>query len=698
LFKRLLPKASEAPSYQAVFETTTLPEEPNDKQRTLGAIRYLHLQSTAWGQAFPPDLLAQVKTETPETWEAARAAYFLKKLRESENVAPEWKAIGDLLKARKKTVGVLLRSKKNIPEWVRVFRKFGFVTEAWSGGSFFEKPEIVDLYLLLRFLADREDTWALVGVLRSPWVNLSDAALALLKNALDADALAGHRNSWFGFLHSGNWKQTALDEIDHKALEHALSWMEKASSEIRFRRCSDVLLELINHVAPEAGYDDEEQARRNLLQAVNAVREQENAGRSSVFEIAEFFRLNRENASDVAETPSGDEAEVYIMTIHKSKGLEFPLVILGEPGPKAGGGLALDITPIDAPFDDGNQRDIRLVLAVTPDESAESEDQRNYRSLLLNRVRQLNKNRELAEVVRLFYVAVTRAESHFMLINHENWDRNSSEAFLKLWLPVSNEVLEEAGITKMGDFLSAGDVVFSPDEAAAILPMLEHPEMELTKPFDASIRQEVVQTLERLHINSAFAHRKPRKVTEVIRAEGAPMVEYAPDDFETGEDAEAPRYRGTIVHKLLEWMAAGAEPDAGLVERAALVTGLPAGDPGEAVRQAGAAWKALSKRFPGARRFVTEHAFLADLGSETGLLNGVADLLVEDAKGDWWLVDYKTSALHSGFTEHAEKAGYLKQLDVYAEAYKRLFNLEIPPARRLLLFTFPEEPVFINAE
>jgi len=97
---------------------------------------------------------------------------------------------------------------------------------------------------------------------------------------------------------------------------------------------------------------------------------------------------------------------VNIMTIHKSKGLEFPIVIISDAGSSRSGGRGQDLLyEYKASF--GNVLSIRHMDFF--------DGKKNVRNLFYEASSELEKAKDLAEQKRLLYVAMTRAETHLVL-------------------------------------------------------------------------------------------------------------------------------------------------------------------------------------------------------------------------------------------------------------------------------------------
>ena len=202
-----------------------------------------------------------------------------------------------------------------------------------AGGSLFSKaPEVQLVGSLLACLANPLDSPALFAVLKSPLFQLKDEDLLALATGSNAE--------------DGAMKACKLGEglADHArrsglppALAHAVAVLSKAQRSVRYRP----LYEAARDVLVDTGYLGRLQTQGaeglavagNIAKALDLAESIESdplepKGASSVARLfAENLRLLRETPG--ALNVQGQEA-VRIMTIHSSKGLEFPVVVLAE--------------------------------------------------------------------------------------------------------------------------------------------------------------------------------------------------------------------------------------------------------------------------------------------------------------------------------------------------------------------------------
>jgi ATP-dependent helicase/nuclease subunit A len=263
-----------------------------------------------------------------------------------------------------------------------------FVTIA--GRGFYERPEIRDLLNALAALADPSDDLALAGLLRSPAIGLSDGAIYRLRWAE-----SGGRRSFWPALHS----QAALanlPEAERMQAEFArqlIAALHTQAGRVSVAQLLKAFLDATHYRAILRLAPGGERLRRNVDKLLA------DAHRSELVSIPAFLEYLAA-LSDVgvreSEAPTEAGGAVQLMTIHKAKGLEFPLVVLADAGYT---GAARP-----APF----YLDQSLGLLLNP--SGDDSQPAAFRLAAWREAEQ-----EAAEERRLLYVAATRAMEKFII-------------------------------------------------------------------------------------------------------------------------------------------------------------------------------------------------------------------------------------------------------------------------------------------
>jgi ATP-dependent helicase/nuclease subunit A len=274
-------------------------------------------------------------------------------------------------------VGILFRSRASHREFEAALEARGIPTYVYKGLGFFDSDEIKDLSALIRYLANPSSELRAAAFLRSRFVRLSDAALALLAPRLAA-AIADPRPPE---------ALAALLPDDRAALEqarlHAPRWVAHVD------RIPPA--DLIEQLLPETAYAYElrgarrHQAWENVKKMRGLIRRIQNRGYATLARIADH--LDSLTAGDESNAVLEALDAVNLMTVHAAKGLEFPIVFVVNLAKGAS----------------GFPRPVRVLgdeVSVGPFVSDSDEEERF---------------REREETKRLLYVALTRARDRLYL-------------------------------------------------------------------------------------------------------------------------------------------------------------------------------------------------------------------------------------------------------------------------------------------
>ena len=279
---------------------------------------------------------------------------------------------------------VLLRSTGNQVHYERMFRHFDVPYSTPNVRGLFLEAPVNDLYQLLRLALFPDDRAAYAGFLRSPLVNLSDAGFLTL--------LLPRQRPFTGL--------EALAAEDRARAERGLKLVEFV------RAHADRLGhgELIHRLWYEHGYRYfllRDPRAHNYLEFYDYLVELAAGAEAQGDTLAAFLETLRENLGqyrrleDLEVLPARPAAGVQLLTIHKAKGLEFPVVVLADAGNRGRGGgqkrpyYLSDAFGVTLNLGEGNY------FTRIGEEETEAKD--------------------LAEARRLLYVALTRARSHLIL-------------------------------------------------------------------------------------------------------------------------------------------------------------------------------------------------------------------------------------------------------------------------------------------
>lgn len=343
--------------------------------------------------------------------QAAMIAQRIKQMVGAETGQPEFQ-IYDKQKREKRGVEyrdivVLMRSlAKKANDYVEIFRLASVPVNCQGTAGYFEATEISDILCLLKVLDNPHRDIELAAVLRSPFFKVSDTELAKIK----IHSRINERYENFcehAIKYSACGTDAKLAEKLKKVFEQIEQWRGIARS--------GSLADLIWQIYRQTGFlsyicalPSGEARRANLLKLHGRAIQFEgfisSAGRPSLGRFVAFVEELQEIGQDwaPAEPDSSAENAVRIISVHKSKGLEFPVVFLAE---------------LDSQF---NKRDIHDdFLADVYDTLGLQIIDRKSNTRLSSLAHQVIAEKKLvaglAEEMRILYVAMTRARERLIL-------------------------------------------------------------------------------------------------------------------------------------------------------------------------------------------------------------------------------------------------------------------------------------------
>ena len=295
-----------------------------------------------------------------------------------------------------------------------------------AGRGFYDRPEVRDLLNALQAVADPTDDLALAGLLRSPACGLSDGALFTLV------AARPEGSSLWDALRDQGASLADGDAARAAAAARLIADLQQLAGRTAVAQVLQAFLDRTAYAAAlvSAGLG---RALRNVDKLLTS------ALNSDLVSVADFLAYTagvRTTVGREGEARAVAEGAVQIMTIHAAKGLEFPVVVLGDAG-KVGRRNRVGIIH-DARS--GLLLDLATDASAAPAIFAAALDQ--------------NEREEAAEARRLLYVAATRAEE--LLVINGNVSLNKNGLLTSGWLSDLAAVggladLDMAGIDPEGD-------------------------------------------------------------------------------------------------------------------------------------------------------------------------------------------------------------------------------------------------------
>jgi ATP-dependent helicase/nuclease subunit A len=648
----------------------------------------------------PIELLLQVSeyegTKVPieerRLWEALEIARRLQQLKDRGALIHD-KESNSLRAFDYGDAALLFQSTSNITLYEQVFKNEGIPFVTVGGRGYYNRQEVWDVLNLLRALHNAADNLSLAAALRSPMFGFSDEMLFALR-LLTLEGQKKPMPLWDAL------QREAIPYLDVNQLER-LRFARETLHELKNLAGRVTISELLRQALAKTGYlaaltglKGGARLRRNVEKLVEIA---ENSGKITLPAFSYYLNDLTDKEVREGEAALDSSGAVRLMTVHASKGLEFPIVILVDSDWTMRGGLGAK--PL---LYDGLKQ--RLACKVFDDAERKLAPSFSYASAT-----RLKTQREEAERKRLLYVAATRARD-CLIVSGAVSIRKEGSFSVGGWLKWLLEALAIDSFGEMSDghHFAYGDSLIriglpkfdaemlkrlrGADDTAdwqslkieteAEMPPLMQPVRVASEAMMGHIAATQLANLGafRYARNAEERHYYRNSVQREVLDDAPAQIQEA---VRTHDPRIRPRQLGEVVHEALRyWRFPAENPNIDAIlqsyawqqnitepnqvkEVVKLARGLL-----ERFQAESDVYKAISSAKAAKRPFYAELPFI--YRTEKRILHGVIDALFQHEDGDWWLIDYKTSTVQGGLpnlNDHARR--YHLQVGAYASAVSK---------------------------
>lgn len=348
------------------------------------------------------ELLEDASAEDKKRMEARMIAERIRRMMETEFVTD--KKTGELRRVQYADIVILLRSLSSSAErFAAVLNNAGIPAHTVSSTGYFSAVEVQTVLAMLRILDNPRQDIPLTAVLRSPIAGLTDEELAALRLT--------DQSVRFHVCVLRECERIVEKEVPSGTLETKLCKFYKLYQKLRKLVPDTPIHELIEILLKETGYGDYAAAmpagarrRANLFMLVEKAIAYETTSYKGLFHFLRYMDKLQKYDVDFGEADMVGENEnvVRIMSIHKSKGLEFPVVFAAGLGRKF------------------NRQDTRNRLVLHPDlgiglDYMDGSRRTKTVSIAKKAIAKQIDLENLGEELRVLYVALTRAKEKLIL-------------------------------------------------------------------------------------------------------------------------------------------------------------------------------------------------------------------------------------------------------------------------------------------
>lgn len=621
-----------------------------------------------------------------------------------------------------KDIVILLRS-ANVagPEYARILNDAGIPAVCSTAYGYFSAPEIVEILNILKVIDNPRQDIALAGALRSYFCYLTAQELALVKNSSENTDL------YFAVVnYAGNSDDEKHDKQLVNKIRDFLDFLDSYRKKSSYMPIHELIKELIystEYIVYAASKKNGKRRMANLDMLVDRAAEYEKTSFHGLFNFLRYIDKIQKYEVDMgeADTMSENDDVVRIMSIHKSKGLEFPIVFVADMEKKYNLREAAERVNFHVKFGLGlDMVDTTLrVRRKTFHKRAMAE------SIRVN---------SIGEELRVLYVALTRAVEKLILVGGsqdtdkliEEWHTRacssggdygyvySSTNYLDLAAPVFFKGITTAALKmRLITYTQDGRIV---DVNSSVenenLPEKINADSEISLGNDMSVDEKVSDMFRErfnfvypyelsVHLPNKFSvsELKHEKIDEtddeavhIVQSERhKPVMQ---DSTDAGKNMGA--HRGNAYHKIFELFDYNVEADVKSVQN--FIHGLVLSGKideeyeklvnpkkyveflnttlGMRMKKAALSGKMYRERqfitgFP-AKKIKAEYAGCDDIL----MVQGIIDCCFEE-DGQYVIVDYKTDHVEPENADDILRKRYSRQLALYSEALEQISNVKV---------------------
>lgn len=585
-----------------------------------------------------------------------------------------------------KDITVISRNKAIIGDIVRALNNSGIPAYGEATGGYFDTVEIQVFVNLLKLIDNSGQDIPMISVMRCPIFGFTMKEMAAIR-IFEPEGPYHEAVRLYG--------QEGPDEALRgkiQSLQDKIGYWKELKQTIS-------LEELVRTLMFDTGYYDYcsglpvgKQRISNLQLLMERAGSFEKNNYSGLYGFLSYIDAMRKNNVSIAEAKVVSDGEdlVQVMTVHKSKGLEFPIVILAGAGKQIqvrGSGTAAAV-----------HKDIGIGLPLV------NREEKWYRKTLLQKLIDSKKaGEEFEEEIRILYVALTRAMDRLiitgMIKDPEALDDDIADSRtytemiygpfksfggeIKVWYGLEEWGGEKTEAEEKDDPLITGTSirrrladVFEKSKAVEDIPEIidrilsyEYPHQQLDK------------------VKSKYSVTELNKM-EATRLQNAAIILAKPDFLQEKKNLDAAGI-GTAMHLIMEridFREAMENGEAYIMQRADELCA--DGELSEEERQALdikniAAFftDPVGQRAVCALRMEKEREFILqkEIDGSKAIVQGIIDCYFEEEDG-LVLVDYKNSFMGDRISEDVIIERYRGQIELYKEALEKAENRQVKEA------------------
>lgn len=571
-------------------------------------------------------------------------------------------------------IAVLSRRNKTFGSLIDELQKEGIAYQVGSGTDFWSTPEIMDMKSLFKFLENPGDDIAFASLLKSPMFKISDTMLFKIAKSQKKGSL------WEKFC---EFTDEEIDDFLLKRSREIVGEIRKSRDRLSIADFIRFVLDRTSWYMTIANDEGADQKEANIEKFIGMAREFVSKGFRDYYDFVRELELIEEH--EIIEKEEINESKsnsVNLMSMHKAKGLEFPVVIIIDMNSGSGRNESLHFTD-----------DFGYAKKVPNEKDPLKPD---LESLVYKYSKEVKALAEAAEDKRLLYVAMTRAKNRLCLsatLNEKNYNNGITKNYLNLLLEgmkVSVDTLhqdESIGCMSELKLVEEGEVTdslisFNVNKYKEQVDVQSHIDQSSSIKADYKLSNNEIETK---IVNGQYSASKLHSFErggleyELKYILGLPDLDDESDDVvqagQSGEEIKG-SHAGTLIHGVLErikeWMNSAGEINEMIlndcIESLSKETERPLSETIKNRIKTECTAISRTKLVRGLTENVLsgEHEYSMNLPVEDFFMNGIIDVLITNENGELEVWDWKTNVVDSeiDFARHLEN--YELQMKIYA--------------------------------
>ncbi len=404
--------------------------------------------------------------------------------------------------------------------------------------QFFKRQEILDIINALKVISNPYDLVSFIGFLRGPMACLSDISIFIILKHMKSNLY----NTLKDYMENQSFNIPLNEKNKLKSTYELLTHMYEIKDILSMDQVLERLLERTNFIEWHLLTSKGKQALANIYKFQDMVLKFGENTTKSLEDFIDYIELQKNETESEGVIESEDSNVVNLLTIHKSKGLQFPVVIIPE--------MSKDLRSYYPRF----LFDKEQGIGIKVDEISGKYDL----------IRKGLDEKELEERKRLLYVAMTRAKN-LLILGSQGKDKGFKAMIKDLVNPSQYNMVKSVDIDSKGTLsikLVDLDSLKQPIEDKNLLPLMNLPDISYSK-FE---RYSISQYLSYRSCPRVFYYDYYKKLQISINNSDDEIQEETLKDDEVLEPISKDKTvsaidKGNIIHKFCEHYKIGIDKD-----------------------------------------------------------------------------------------------------------------------------------------